>query len=63
MSQQFDQIIKEREEIVKKQETVQAKERENQQKIKVSMEAHVKETAPDRGKEQRERKQITEFLQ
>lgn len=51
MSQQFDQMIKEREEIVKKQETVQAKEKELQQKIKISMEAHVKETAPDRGKE------------
>lgn len=27
------------------------------------MEQHVKETAPDRGKEQKERKQIIEFLQ
>ncbi|TNV72993.1 hypothetical protein FGO68_gene7502 [Halteria grandinella] len=62
MSQQFEQMIKEREEVVKKQEAVQAKEKELQQKIRVSMEQHVKETAPDRGKEQRERKQINDFL-
>jgi hypothetical protein len=44
-------MIKEREEVVKKQELVSAKEKELQQKIRQSMEAHVKETAPDRGKE------------
>jgi hypothetical protein len=63
MSQQFDLMYKEREEIAKKQEAVTAKEKELLLKVKQSMEAHIKEIAPDRGKEQRERKQINDFLQ
>ena len=54
MSQQFQEVVKVREEVVKKEESVALKEKELQSKIKLSMEAHVKETAPDRGKEQRE---------
>lgn len=62
MSQQFQEVVKGREEVVKKEGSVALKEKELQSKIKLSMEAHVKETAPDRGKEQREQKQINDFL-
>ena len=56
-------MVKQREDLVQKQEKVSAKEVELKSKIRQSMESYVKETAPDRGKEQRERKQINEFLQ
>jgi len=35
---------------------VESKEKDLNSKIRASMEQHVKETAPDRGREQRERK-------
>jgi hypothetical protein len=60
---EFEKLKKVREDVAAQQAQVEAKEQALRMKVRLSMEQHVKETAPDRGKEQNERRMINEFLQ
>ena len=63
LKETFQAIVKQREDVAARQEIVEKKEKEVQNKIKQSMDSYYKESAQDRGKEGRERREINEFIQ